>query len=502
MQSPVYIALVIAIRLVLGGMFLIAGASKLTNRTETRRAFGDFGLPETLLSFLAIAVPVVELVTAAALLIDPLATWGALAATALLMVFTAAVAINLAGGRVPDCGCFGQLSAGPIGPHTLVRNGILTALAAGLFWLTRTNDAPGLLGWVAPLAAAEHVFAAATIVLLGIAAFQGWIYLQLLKQNGRLLKRLDAVETKLGIDASASLKIGLTVGSPAPDFNIPNLDGIPVSLSQLRASGLPVALFFIAPGCTFCHELLPDLGRWNKELAGYVRLAIIGRGDVAENRNLTAAYGLNKSLLLQGGEVGMAYMIQITPSMVLVDANGAVAAPAATGIDEIRSLMISQFAIRTAPSQAPAPPPTIPVGEKAPEIRLPGIDGKAIGLGDFRGRAAALLFWDPDCGFCQKMLPQLREWDSRRPAGAPDLVFVSRGAPNAHRDLNVRATVLLDDGFVAFEKFGVQGTPTGILLDAEGRVASNLNVGFDQAMKMLKGPDASTDPEEEFLLSR
>jgi thiol-disulfide isomerase/thioredoxin len=51
---------------------------------------------------------------------------------------------------------------------------------------------------------------------------------------------------------------------------------------------------------------------------------------------------------------------------------------------------------------------------------------KEVGLADFRGRnKPLLLFWSPDCGFCQDMLPNLKELETNPPAGAPEILVVS-----------------------------------------------------------------------------
>ncbi len=32
-------------------------------------------------------------------------------------------------------------------------------------------------------------------------------------------------------------------------------------------------------------------------------------------------------------------------------------------------------------------------------------------LEDFRGEETMVLFWNPGCGFCQQMLPDLKAWE-------------------------------------------------------------------------------------------
>jgi hypothetical protein len=56
--------------------------------------------------------------------------WTAAAAAALLAVFTVAVALRLRTVERVPCGCFGETSPEPVGADTLVRNLVLTAMAA------------------------------------------------------------------------------------------------------------------------------------------------------------------------------------------------------------------------------------------------------------------------------------------------------------------------------------------------------------------------------------
>jgi peroxiredoxin len=48
------------------------------------------------------------------------------------------------------------------------------------------------------------------------------------------------------------------------------------------------------------------------------------------------------------------------------------------------------------------------VGEPAPELRLPDLTGKLVDLADLRGSKTLVLFWNPGCGFCQRMLDDLK----------------------------------------------------------------------------------------------
>src|SRR5689334_6239075 len=45
-------------------------------------------------------------------------------------------------------------------------------------------------------------------------------------------------------------------------------------------------------------------------------------------------------------------------------------------------------------------------GDRAPEFRLPRLDGGELALEEFRGRSVLLVFSDPHCGPCNLLAPQ------------------------------------------------------------------------------------------------
>ena len=66
------------------------------------------------------------------------------------------------------------------------------------------------------------------------------------------------------------------------------------------------------------------------------------------------------------------------------------------------------------------------------------------------------------------MLPEVKQWEENRPEGAPKLLFVSAGQ-EANRDMKLSSKVVLDQQFAAGRAFGASGTPSAVLVDAEGR---------------------------------
>src|SRR4051794_25909295 len=120
---------VLVARLLLAGVFIVAGVGKLADAPGFRGTLRGFGVAERRARIGAVALPIAELATAAALLVQPWATWGAAAALLLLAAFTGGIVNALARGDTPDCGCFGALHSAPVGRRQVVRNAALAARA-------------------------------------------------------------------------------------------------------------------------------------------------------------------------------------------------------------------------------------------------------------------------------------------------------------------------------------------------------------------------------------
>jgi peroxiredoxin len=118
------------------------------------------------------------------------------------------------------------------------------------------------------------------------------------------------------------------------------------------------------------------------------------------------------------------------------------------------------------------------IGEPAPDFGLPDLAGKAIKLSDFRGSPTLVLFWRPSCGFCARMLPDLKAWEANRSNGAPKLLVVSTDSVEDNKAMGLRSPVVLEKGGMSVgSKFGAAGTPMAVLVDAQGKIASELAGG-------------------------
>lgn len=111
--------------IIVGVAFLVAGGAKLAAGDAWPAQATALGAP----AYVIPTLPWLELVIGAALVLQLGAPVAALAAVALLVAFTALIALRLSQGQRPACACFGAWSATPIGPSHLLRNGALLGLA-------------------------------------------------------------------------------------------------------------------------------------------------------------------------------------------------------------------------------------------------------------------------------------------------------------------------------------------------------------------------------------
>lgn len=490
-------AALLCARLVLAGVFAVAGTTKLLDRTGVREALVGFGLPPRLVAPVGWALPVAELLVAISLIPQASAWWGALAALGLLLAFTAVIARSLARGERPDCRCFGQLHTAPVGWSTLLRNGILGVFAAFVLSAGWSDPGPSAVGWVTVLPPHERPAAILGLLAVVLLAAVMAILIRVLVNQAQLQTSLKAIEMRLdeGVGGqverpeAAQPDQGLPVGAPAPAFALPGLDGETRSLASLLAHDRPVLLLFVSPDCLPCSALIPKIAGWQREHANAVTLTLVSSGSADDNRGKFGGLSAAPLLLQAGNEVADAYAAQWTPAAVLIGPTGRVASSVSYGDLAIRALVAHAAASPRAPFLTPAngqaPRGSLPLvgngpprpGQFAPPVSLPDLEGRTVDLRDYRGRDTLVVFWDPNCPHCQKLSEDLRRWEAEPPRGAPRLFVVSSGSVEANRALGFQSSVVLDKSFKIAEAFGARGTPSAVLVNAEGRIISTVGIG-------------------------
>lgn len=346
----------LAARLLLAAVFLLAGATKLIDPFGTRKALRDFGVPAVLARPLVMLLPLCELVVAGALIPASLVWYGAWGALGLLTIFLIGVGVAMARGRKPDCHCFGQLHSAPVGRSTLIRNAVLAGCAGWLVSRGPMQKESDLWGWFASLGPEESKFA---IVGACVAAF---LFLRVLVRS-----RPQSVSTQSQMPADeeddepapvkakrtatpaenpeparrAVMGIGLAIGTPAPEFELPAMTGEKRSLGSLIAHGRDVVLIFSSPHCKPCESLASSLVRWKREMEGLPSVILVSRGTVQENRAKMKELEASQVLLQRDSEVAEEYDCASTPAAVLVGADGLIRSTLSVGGVAIKELLSS-----------------------------------------------------------------------------------------------------------------------------------------------------------------
>jgi len=119
-------------------------------------------------------------------------------------------------------------------------------------------------------------------------------------------------------------------------------------------------------------------------------------------------------------------------------------------------------------------------GEKAPGFSLKDLDGKDVTLQPGRGKAALVVFWSVFCPMCKEMMPVIDRFAERhgKTVRVVGVNLDGKRFSNAVRawmkETSPRYPVGLDeirdDFFIASDPYGVEKTPTAVLVDGTGLV--------------------------------
>lgn len=313
-------ALVLA-RLGLAVVFLVAATAKFLDRPGSQRALIDFEVPERLVGALVVLLPAAELATAAALVFQPTARWGGVAALALLTTFVIGLTRALRRGEAPDCHCFGQVHSEPASWLTVARN---VALALPAAYLLASGPGPTLTAWVNGHAG-QDLWLIATTSLASIATASALV---LARQNRRLRSTQAWTPPR-----------PVRIGARAPRFSLSSVGGPVVTLQDLLVDDRPVVLTFVAPACGPCVALLPELARWQTTLSERLAFSLLSAGNAEAAEELSRTDGLPQVLSDPEGTVSRAYGVPGTPCAVLVGFDGTVRSAPATGQVAIEALI-------------------------------------------------------------------------------------------------------------------------------------------------------------------
>ncbi len=135
--------------------------------------------------------------------------------------------------------------------------------------------------------------------------------------------------------------IGLPIGAPAPEFELPGLNGEKRSLRSLLEQGRDVLLVFSSPFCKPCQALTPHLVRWIREIEEPPNVILVSRGTPQDNAGKLKDFEASRVLLQRNFEVAEAYDCTSTPAAVLVGAERLDPKRTRRGRPDIKQLLAS-----------------------------------------------------------------------------------------------------------------------------------------------------------------
>ncbi len=153
------------------------------------------------------------------------------------------------------------------------------------------------------------------IVLLLMVAIIG-LFVRMNQLQETVLAALAAPPT-----GATMQDVGLEVGTPAPAFILPDVNGAPVALEDF--AGRRALLVFSSVSCPACTEMYPHLRAFS-EAHRQVQVVMVSRGTAEENRALVEEQGFAFPVLTWEDGVAQAYGVSGVPFCYVVDETGVI----------------------------------------------------------------------------------------------------------------------------------------------------------------------------------
>ena len=483
------------IRLFLFAIFALAGVGKLLDLKGSEKAVKAFGTPEEFAKFFAVALPFAEIVFAVCLLFVETSWLGAIGALILLLTFIGGMIWQLAQGNAPDCHCFGAIHSEPVSRKSLIRNVVFAVLAFSLILSGRNYQGANIFE-SANYSEGNSMVLITGLATVGLLAVVVFYLKKISEQQTQIMRRIEILEVT-ALDGGREVlredvkppTTGLPIGAPAPDFILPDINGKQISFENLLMQSKPMIFLFVSPTCKPCAGLLPEIETWQAELKGKLNFIFVSSGIVKDNLDKFAGNTLKQVLLQNDREVALKFGAEWTPAAVLVNNDGTIASRAAVGDKAIRELI---EAVKVQIDGAEIlligdknDELTGKLGEDLPEFFENDINEKLVASEDLRGKKTLIAFWSLTCGYCQQMLGELQDWDKTKGADEPNLLLLSEGKPEPHRELNFQSPIILDNEREISAELGMSGTPSAVLINEHGKIVSETAVGAERIWTLL-----------------
>ena len=492
----------VIMRLSLFAILAFAGIGKLLDPEGSKDAVEGFVVPRSVSRPVSILLPVAEM-TIAVLLLPIETSWiGAIAAAGLLTGFSAGMIWQMWQGNAPDCHCFGQIHSEPVSKKSLIRNLVFGLPAILLIVSGSENQGINIFDSTSNFSETNAMQIILGLAVLGFLAAIVFFLKKISEQQTQIMRRIEVLELisheggkQVERDDVNDPSTGLPIGSPVPEFAIPNIDGDKVAFDRILPSDNPTILFFVSPSCNPCEALVPEFQDWQMELGKSVNFSFISTGKAKDNVKKFGEPGFENLYLQEENEIAEMLGAEWTPTAILVNADRTIASRPAAGDTAIRELVekvketnLNQDFIYVANGNGTK------LGEAAPAFSLEDLEGNEVSADYFKQKKTLVTYWSMTCPHCVNMMEALSDWEKSRGENDPNLLVISSGEPDEHKEMGLESPIVLDDEHEVGPEFGMSGTPSGVLVNENGKIVSETAVGAGQIWALVgKRPDDKTD---------
>ena len=358
------------------------------------------------------------------------------------------------------------------------------------------------------------IFAGVTTVMAGTVAGLAALLMQVTRRHGETLLELESLQSSATQaqsqgESSPLHRFGAPPGSVAMNFELPGIDGKHYTFTSLKRDR--TLLIFIAPDCEQSRTLLKALTELKLDLdQPGCRIALISSGTFNENQRLAQEFGLGIPLLIQErDEVSRLYFVTGTPMAYLMGPNSMSETGRIHGAQAILGVAVATLMnLDTVPSDRILPvvphPPSWPTplnaGDELPEFTIQRLDHGVLTRADFVGKRTLLMMFDPTCGPCIDLLPDLQrlaDTDAVQP------IMVTRRDPEQTRAIahahGLTFPIGVQDNWEISRTIGALAVPAACIIDTDGCLESDIVAGRQAVFNVLT--HARTGPLQRRLVS-
>jgi peroxiredoxin len=287
-------------------------------------------------------------------------------------------------------------------------------------------------------------------------------------------------------------------GALAPDFTLPTVNGLSVTLSHYR--GKPVMLSFWATGGESSRRQIPYLLEASEEMAKEgLEFFTVSREEEATIRKFMQQEGYVFVVALDSDSaVWESYHISNTPDTFFIDSDGIIRSTH-VGAFKDTSQVLSELAriglpVPSAAAANAAPPATeakaaLEVGTPAPDFTLTTLNGQSVTLSHYRGKPVMLNFWATWCPYCRRQIPYLLEASDEMTKKGLEFFTVSREEEATIREFMQQQgydfTVAVDPDSAVWESYHIGGIPHTFFIDSDGIIRSAHVGAFKDTSQVL-----------------